>query len=162
MEPSRPVQACNGTALSLLQQSTCEHANVVLQHSRSDFLIIFHCRYFHLYSQSHYSFPHVYKYLCSEIGCRNNFVTYLCTPCIYCLCNKSIKNTKSCFIIILLYSSTCFEHYCAHHTLQVAVRCTGRPPTECDDTRCCTIQFLPPDDEHNSARNMQRNIINLL
>jgi len=32
--------------------------------------------------------------------------------------------------------------------------CTGRPPTECDDTRCCIIQFLPPDDEHNSARNM--------
>ena len=24
----------------------------------------------------------------------------------------------------------------------------------CDDTRCCTIQFRPPDDEHNSARNM--------
>jgi hypothetical protein len=23
--------------------------------------------------------------------CRNNFETYLCTPCIYCLCNKSIK-----------------------------------------------------------------------
>jgi len=26
--------------------------------------------------------------------------------------------------------------------------CTGRPPTECDDTRCCIIQFLPPCDEH--------------
>jgi len=26
--------------------------------------------------------------------------------------------------------------------------CTGRPPTECDDTRRCIIQFLPPDDEH--------------
>ena len=23
--------------------------------------------------------------------------------------------TKSCFIISLLYASTCFEHYCAHH-----------------------------------------------
>jgi len=34
----------------------------------------------------------------SEIGCRNNFVTYLCTPCIYCLCNKSNKktNTRGC------------------------------------------------------------------
>jgi hypothetical protein len=30
-------------------------------------------------------------YLCSEIGCRNNFVTYLCTFCINCLCYKSIK-----------------------------------------------------------------------
>jgi len=42
--------------------------------------------------------------------------------------------------------------------------CTGRPPTECDDTRCCIIQFylLMGDDEHNNARNMWRNIINLL
>ena len=30
----------------------------------------------------------------------------------------------------------------------------ARPPTGCDDTRCCIIQFLPPDDEHKSARNM--------
>jgi len=26
--------------------------------------------------------------------------------------------------------------------------CTRRPPTECDDTRCCIIQFWPRDDEH--------------
>jgi len=26
--------------------------------------------------------------------------------------------------------------------------CTGRPPTECDDTRRCIIQFEPADDEH--------------
>jgi len=31
--------------------------------------------------------------------------------------------------------------------------CTRRTPPECDDTGCCIIQFLPPDDEHNSARN---------
>ena len=29
-----------------------------------------------------------------------------------------------------------------------------RPPAECDDARCCVIQFLPPDDEHGCARNM--------
>ena len=44
-----------------------------------------------------------------------------------------------------------------HHTCRwpsgVQVR-TGRPPTDCDDTRCCIIQFWSPDDEHNSARNM--------
>ena len=34
------------------------------------------------------------------------------------------------------------------------VLCTGRPRTECDDTRCCIIQFWRPDDEHNSARNI--------
>jgi len=31
---------------------------------------------------------------------------------------------------------------------------TGRPPTQCDDNRRCIIKFLPPDNEHNSARNM--------
>ena len=25
---------------------------------------------------------------------------------------------------------------------------TGRPSAECDDTRCCIIQFWPPGDEH--------------
>ena len=24
----------------------------------------------------------------------------------------------------------------------------------CDDTRCCIIQFRPPDDEHSNTRNM--------
>ena len=32
--------------------------------------------------------------------------------------------------------------------------CTGQPPTQCDDTRCCIIQFRPSDDEHHNARNM--------
>jgi len=30
----------------------------------------------------------------------------------------------------------------------VAAPCTGRPLTESDNTRCCIIQFCPPDDEH--------------
>jgi hypothetical protein len=29
----------------------------------------------------------------------------------------------------------------------------GTATYRCDDTRCCIIQFLPRDDEHNSARN---------
>ena len=58
-------------------------------HAASVFLLfIFHCRYFHLYSQSYYTFPPVYKYLCSEIGCRNSFVTYLCTFCMYRVAQK--------------------------------------------------------------------------
>jgi len=76
----------------------------------------------------------------------------------------------------LLYSSTCFDHNRAHHqevkivshsiwyhhTLQAVVQCIGRPPAECDDARCCVIQFWPPDDEHGCARNMYRSIINSL
>ena len=38
----------------------------------------------------------------------------------------------------------------------------GTATYRCDDTRCCIIQVLSPDDEHNSARNMYRRIINLL
>ena len=73
----------------------------------------------------------------------------------------------------LLYAFTCVEHYVfiirrseLYYTVFGIITlvggrpvhglredwsalnlCTGRPPTECDDTRCCIIQFLPPDDE---------------
>jgi len=40
--------------------------------------------------------------------------------------------------------------------------CTEQSPKESDDTRCCTNTICPPEDEHNSARNMYRNIINVL
>ena len=84
--------------------------------------------------------PLVYKYLCSEIGCRDNFVTYLCTFCINCPCNKSTKK----------YASTCFEHHVLitrrsklYYTASGVITpvggrpvhqsslnlCTGRPPT---------------------------------
>jgi len=64
------------------------------------------------------------------------------------------------FKISLLISSTCFEDCCAHHQEVKIVLCciwyhhtcrwpsgaqvelrTRRPPTECDDTRCCIIYF---------------------
>ena len=32
--------------------------------------------------------------------------------------------------------------------------CTEQSPAESDDTRCCTNTICPPEDEHNSARNM--------
>jgi len=70
--------------------------------------------------------------------------------------------TNSCFIIIWLYFSTCFEQCCTHHQevkLYYTAHCivtlcrwpsgaqverglrTGRPPADYDDTRCCIIQF---------------------
>ena len=85
----------------------------------------------------------------------------------YNLSNWPTHCTNSCFIISLLYSSTCFEHYYAHHQevrlyytacgIVTLCRCPsgaqvesrlmstlnlriGRPPTVCDDTRCCIIQ----------------------
>ena len=33
--------------------------------------------------------------------------------------------------------------------------CTGRPPTECDDTRCCIIQFCSPDDEYMCSKHVE-------
>ena len=74
-------------------------------------------------------------------------------------------NAQNLFIISLLYASTCFEHYVPIITGQNCILqhlvsshsvggrlvhrlredslnlCTRRPPTECDDTRCCIIQF---------------------
>jgi len=39
---------------------------------------------------------------------------------------------------------------------------TEQSPKEIDDTRRCTNTIRPPEDEHNSARNMYRSIINVL
>ena len=59
------------------------------------------------------------------------------------------------------------QHLVSSH-LKVAVPYTGWEKTthgtvsyRCDDTRCCIIQCWPPADEHNSARNMYRHIMNL-
>jgi len=38
-------------------------------------------------------------------------------------------------------------------------RHTVRLFTESDDTRCCKIQFVPPEDEQGAARNMLRIIM---
>ena len=32
--------------------------------------------------------------------------------------------------------------------------CMGRPPTACDDTRGCIVQFWPPDDEHMCSKHV--------
>jgi len=38
-------------------------------------------------------------------------------------------------------------------------RCTVRPFTESDDTRCCNNTIWPPEDEQGTARNMSRIIM---
>jgi len=40
--------------------------------------------------------------------------------------------------------------------------CTEQSPKGSDYTRCCTNTICPPEDEHNSARNMYRNEIDEL
>ena len=61
---------------------------------------------------------------------------------------------------VTLYSSTCFEHRCAHLQESALNQCTVWQLTQCDNTRYCrhTISF-PPEDEHIDARNMLRNIV---
>ena len=45
---------------------------------------------------------------------------------------------------------------CTVHRLGEDCRnlCTVQSPKESDDTRCCVNTIFPPEDEHNSARNM--------
>ena len=53
---------------------------------------------------------------------------------------------------------------CSVHRLREDSRnlCTEQSSEESVDTRYCTNTILPPADEHNSARNMYRNVINVL
>jgi len=66
---------------------------------------------------------------------------------------------KFLFYNTFLYSSTCFKHRCAHHQ---EVRCNWTATYRAWWYQMLYNTILTPDDEHNSARNMQRNIINLL
>ena len=95
------------------------------------------------------------------------------------------------FILIhSLHPSTCFKHYCVHpqevkfvllqhpvsslslgdcsvHRLRkdcstVLSKPTEQSPKQSDETRCCTNTIWPPEDEHNSARNTQRDVISVL
>jgi hypothetical protein len=79
-------------------------------------------------------------------------------------------------ICITLNTSTCFEQYYAHLQEEKlyfysiwyrhsAVQCTGWERSQSVHytaarrewhTRCCRIQFEPPEDEHTIARNMSR------
>ena len=45
---------------------------------------------------------------------------------------------------------------CSVHRLRESARnlCTEQSPKESDDTRCCANTICPPEDDHNSARNM--------
>ena len=57
--------------------------------------------------------------------------------------------------------SSLFLGDCSVHRLREDL-CTEQSPKESDDNRCCTNTICPSEDEHNSARNMYRNIINVL
>jgi len=73
------------------------------------------------------------------------------------------------FILIhLLYSSTCFEHYCAYlqedNFINMASVIVNLETSEwskllitcfqSDDTKCFVNKICLPEDEHSSARNM--------
>ena len=74
---------------------------------------------------------------------RGNTVRFVCPPDDKhpCAHHQEVK--------IALYSIW-YHHTCRWPSGAQVERglCTGRPPTECDDTRCCIIKCCPPDDEH--------------
>ena len=73
---------------------------------------------------------------------------------------NQIDAQNFCFTISLFHASTCFEHHVLivrrsklHYTASgITTPAGGRPmhrcTYRCDDTRGCTIQFRPPDDEY--------------
>ena len=88
--------------------------------------------------------------------------------CLSNLSNWPTKCTNSCFIIRFIRRLYMFRALCAHHHEVKIVLCSiwyrhnCRWPSDavlsqpvhrtvtyrCDDTRCCIMQFWPPDDEH--------------
>jgi len=61
------------------------------------------------------------------------------------LCRKGGVGT---WVLLYFYSRLIYGNYlmlveviCTYTEKSSLNLCTGRPPTECDDTRCCIIQF---------------------
>ena len=128
------------------------------------------------YLQGVIPLDHINRRLCLCAFCRrrraftgsgclsHNF--NIATLSIYNLSNWPTECTNSCFIISLLHSNTCFEHYCAHHEVKLYYtasrivthcRCAGAHRTATYGVwryRLLYNKIWPPDDEHNSARNM--------
>jgi hypothetical protein len=74
----------------------------------------------------------------------------------------NIMWTSFCLIWCFCDRASWYKQYSApvESELQSAFnRCTVRLLTESDDTRCCKIQFWPPEDEHSIARNMSRHLM---
>ena len=67
-------------------------------------------------------------------------------------------------MLIFRRSNCIIQHLVSSHSVagrqEIRLRqdsrnlCTEQSPKESDDTRCCTNPFCPPEDEHNSGRNM--------
>ena len=76
------------------------------------------------------------------------------------LCSSSGEETV--FIQHLVSSPSVGD--CSVHRLRESSRnlCTEQSPKQSDDTRCRTNTICPPEDEHNSARNMYMSRINVL
>ena len=88
-----------------------------------------------------------FEHMCSSSGGQNCITQPLVSSHLWVWwCAQHL-----CFAISLFHASTCFEHMCSSSGGQ---NCITQPLVRCDDTRGCVMQFWPPDDEHNSARNM--------
>ena len=53
------------------------------------------------------------------------------------------------YYMLIIRTLNCIDAASGIVTLnKFAVRCTGQPLTESDDTKCCINTIQPPDDEH--------------
>ena len=94
--------------------------------------------------------------LCSSSGGQNCIIQHLVSS--HSVGGRPVRRLRE----DCSHASTCFEHCCApHQEVKIVLcsiwyrhtcrwpsgaqvergLCTGRPPTGCDDIRCCIIQF---------------------
>jgi len=65
-----------------------------------------------------------------------------------------IFRRSNCIITASGIVTLCKQPYSTPVESSALNRRTVRPFTESDDTRCCNNTIWPPEDEHNTARNM--------
>ena len=58
------------------------------------------------------------------------------------------RKSKLCYTASVIFTLSMWPSGAQVERVSSLNMCTGLPPTECDDTRCCIINVWPPDDEH--------------
>ena len=84
----------------------------------------------------------------------NIFITFLCMFRALLCSSSGGQIVLVQHLVLSLSLGKCTVHKLTEDSINL---CTKQSPKESDDTTCCTNTIWPPEDEHNSARNMRCN-----
>ena len=144
LEPSGPLQACNGTALLLLKNPTLRPV------IRRNFTV--GCIKVKVGEFRQKMETKVIKYikLLIKLISFTNFNAQFLYPLTICMLHYNPRHVSSCTMLIFSRKN------CIITASGIVTLCTVQPFTNSDYNRCCDNTIFPPEDGHVNVRNMSR------